>query len=565
MIKKSLSQTLKILLILFLAAAVVSGLWFFKKDTVAGVRYYHFDTASFDDKCEKLSDASEAKDSDEMIRLYDKLYSDIEEFGTLYEAAYILYTMDMDNDYYADEQSWSYSALEKCEDKLCTICHEIALSPNAEDFRKHVGDEAFKEFKEYKPYTDREHKILEEEQSLVDEYYDLYTDPDLAVEYDGATWDIDKLDGPDGDDLYDSDPDAYYLVAEQVEKKFNEKAGPIYKKLVVIRNEFAKLRGYEDYVAYADEVEYTRDYTDEETRQLHEDAKAVMKEYLPLYMDYYRDGYEYLPYMTNGQLLDTLCKYSEETCDTAGQAAKVLKEKNLYSIGSGASRQPGAYTMELDKADLPFIFITNSEGENFLPTLTHEFGHFAEFLNDEPDNILTDTDCIDLAEIASNGFEGLMTNYYDEIFPEQADSARHEIIDELMENILAGCIQDEFQREVYRDPDMTLQEMNRLYARLYKDYGMNSGPEEYSWVFVTHMFEVPMYNISYAVSGLAAMQIWSRSETDFDGAVSVWEKFLDEGIYNRSYLEVVERCGLEKFTGPGAVEAICKPALDAFR
>lgn len=199
-----------------------------------------------------------------------------------------------------------------------------------------------------------------------------------------------------------------------------------------------------------------------------------------------------------------------------------------------------------------------------LPTLTHEFGHFTEFLNDEPDNHLTDTGCIDLAEIASNGFEGLMTNYYDEIFPDQADSARHETIDELMENILYGCMQDEFQREVYRDPDMTLKEMNRLYARIYKDYGIDPGPEDYSWVFVTHMFEVPMYNISYAVSGLAAMQIWSRSETDFDGAVSIWEKFLDEGIYNRSYLEVVERCGLEKFTEPGAVEAICKPALDAF-
>ena len=70
--------------------------------------------------------------------------------------------------------------------------------------------------------------------------------------------------------------------------------------------------------------------------------------------------------MTNGQLLDTLCKYSAETCDTAGQAAKVLKEKNLYSIESGANRQPGGYTMELDKTDLPFIFITNSEGENVL-------------------------------------------------------------------------------------------------------------------------------------------------------------------------------------------------------
>ena len=76
MIKKALKQTLKILLILLVAAAVVCGLWYFKKDTVAGVKYYHFDTAAFDDKCAELSDASKANDADEMIRLYDELYSD---------------------------------------------------------------------------------------------------------------------------------------------------------------------------------------------------------------------------------------------------------------------------------------------------------------------------------------------------------------------------------------------------------------------------------------------------------------------------------------------------------
>ena len=156
-------------------------------------------------------------------------------------------------------------------------------------------------------------------------------------------------------------------------------------------------------------------------------------------------------------------------------------------------------------------------------------------------------------------------HYYDEIFPKQADTAKKEIIDELMENIIYGCIQDEFQREVYRNPDMTLDEMNRLSARIYKEYGMNYGLQDYSWVFVTHIFEVPMYNISYAVSGLAAMQIWSMSETDFDSAVKTWEKFLDEGVYNKTYLDVVGRCGLVKFTEPGAVEEICGPALDAFR
>ena len=565
MIKKTLKQTLKILLILTIAAAVVSALYFFKKDTVAGVKYYHFDTAAFDDKCAELTEASKANDADEVVRLYDELYSDCEELETLYAAAYLLYSMDMENEYYGDEQSWSYNALEKCEDKLCTICHDISLSSNAEAFKKHVGDEAFKKFKEYKPYTDRELEIIETEQNLVDDYYDLYTDPDVAFEYDGESWNIDRLDGPDGDDLYDSNPEDYYLVAEQVEKKFNAKAGPIFQEMLGLRNEFAQLRGYEDYVAYGDEVAYTRDYTDEQVRQLHADVKEVSKEYVPLYISYYRSAYESLPYMSNEQLLDTLSKYSAETSDIADQAATTLKEKNLYSIESGANRQPGGYTIYLKKAGLPYIFITNSEGECALPTLTHEFGHFTEDTVDEGNNSLTDSDCIDLAEIASNGFEGLMTNYYDEIFPDQAETGRKEIIDELVENVIYGCIQDEFQREVYRDPDMSLQEMNQLSARIYRDYGIEVGPVDYSWVFVTHMFEVPMYNISYAVSGLAAIQIWSKSETDFDGAIKIWEKILDEGVYNKTYLDVVGRCGLKKFTEPGAVEEICRSALDAFK
>ena len=160
-----------------------------------------------------------------------------------------------------------------------------------------------------------------------------------------------------------------------------------------------------------------------------------------------------------------------------------------------------------------------------------------------------------------------MSHYYDEIFTDEgvAEIGKLEIADELMENIIYGCIQDEFQREAYRNPDMNLDELNRLSARIYRDYGIEVGAKDYSWVFVTHMFEVPMYNISYAVSGLAAMQIWSKSETDFDGAVKIWEKFLDEGVYNKTYLDVVGRCGLVKFTEPGAVEAICRPALDAFK
>ena len=562
MIKKTLSQTLKILLILFVAAAVVCGLWFVTKDRVAGVKYHHIETASFEDKCDQLAKAS---DADTMISLYDELYAECEEMETQYAVAYVLYSNDMDNEYYSDEQQYAYNTLEKCEDKLLGICHDITESPNAEAFRKHVGDEAFEKFKEYQKYTDRELKIIEEEQKLVDEYYDLYTDPDLTFEYRGKVWDLDMLEGSEGDDLYYDSPEDYYIVAEEIEKLFTEKAGPIYIKLVKLRNEFAKLRGYEDYVAYADEVEYTRDYTDEEAEQLHKDVQEVTKKYIPLYSAYYRSNSGELPYMTNDQLINTLVKYSEKMGSTAGDSAARLKNENLYSIGSGSNRQPGGYTIYLKTAEKPFIFITNSSDGNIYPTLTHEFGHFTEDLVDEGSNSLTDSDCIDLAEIASNGFEGLMIHYYNEIFPKQAKYAELDVIGELMENVIYGSIEDEFQRAVYREEDLTVEGLNRLSAKIYREYGIEVGAQDYTWVFVTHFFEVPMYNISYTVSGLAALQIWSKSESDFEGAVATWEKFLDEGIYNKTYLDVVGKCGLIKFNEPGAVDAICKPALDAYR
>ena len=569
MIKKALKQTIRILILLLCIAAVVGVLWLVTKgntagDSVAGVQYQHFDTDAFNNKCGELTKAFEANDKDEVIRLYDELYSDCEELETMYCAAYILYTMDMDNEYYSDEQNYSYNALEKCGDKLCAICHDIALSPMAADFSKHVGDTAFKEFKEYQPYTPKELEMIAKEQELTDSYYDLYTDPDVTCEYKGKKWDQDMIDGPEGDDLYDSDPTGYYMVSEEIEKKFNGKAVPIYKELIDLRNEFAVGRGYKNYAAYADEREYYRDYSEEEIKLLHEDVKKVSNECVPLLISFYQSDYDSLPPMSNDELLSTLSKYSEKTSAMAGEAAATLKDEELYSIGDGKSRQPGGYTIYLPKKERPFIFITNTNYST-LPTLTHEFGHFTEYLNDESGNILTDKDCIDLAEIASNGYEGLMMHYYDEVFPKQAESAEKEIIGELMENIIYGALVDEFQRTIYEDPDMTLKEMNQLYAKLNVEYGIPAGDEDGSWAYITHLFEQPMYYVSYAVSGLAAVQIWSRSVTDFDGAVKTWEKFIDEGIYNRTYLDVVGKCGLMKFNEPGAVEAICRPALDAFK
>ena len=530
---------------------------------VAGVAYYHYDPADFNGKCDKLEELAAGEDADAIIKTYDELYAECEELETLYSVVYVMYAADVTNDYYSDEQLYSYDKLQKCSDRLCGICRQITEGPCAEQFKKHVGDDAFREFAEYEVMTKREKKLVKEEKKLVDEYYNIIDASDKdTYKYKGKEWTFEMISGEAGEELSISDYDGYVEIYDGLLKKTNDKAGPIYLKLVKIRSELADIEGYDNFAAYADEEEYCRDYTEDDIEQLHKDVKKISQ---PYFDNYYSsaesDGV--LPHMSTKKLLSNLQKYSALVDDMASDSAQQMIDENLISIGDEDGRQDGAFTTYIRKTNRPFISMTLDVQRDFI-VLSHEFGHFVEYNNETPDNILTDKDNIDLAEIASNGFEGLLTNYYDDIFKSSAETARKDTIGELLENVIDGCVEDEFQRAIYKNPDMTLDEVNELYSDIYAEYNSwAEGDPGYSWVYIGHTFESPMYYISYTVSALAALQIWNQSNKNFDKAVNTWEKIIAEGTYNQTYLDVIGKCGLIKFTEKGAVKKICKPALKA--
>ena len=479
---------------------------------VAGVEYYHYDTTDFYKGCDALEKLAADGNTDKTLKKYDELYAEIEELDTLYAVIYVMYSTDVTNDYYSKEQLYSAEEYQKCGDRLCEVCKGITEGPCAQAFRKHVGDAAFEEFADYDVLTERQKEIIKEETKLVDEYYDIIDESEKTTySYNDEDWTFDMITGKEGEELSISDYEGYVDVYDGLLEKINAKAGPIYLKLVDIRTEFAKEAGYDNYADYADIEEYNRDYTETEVKRLHKDVKKIAKTYFD---NYYSSGdtNSSMPEMTEKKLLDNLLKYSALVDDMAGAS----------------------------------------------------FGHFVEYNNEKQKNLLTDKDNIDLAEIASNGLQGLMTCFYDDIFKGQAKVAINHTISSLLENVIDGCVEDEFQRAVYQDPDMDLEALNKLYADTYAQY--NTWAENdpgYAWVFVSHNFESPMYYISYSVSALAALQIWNQSNKNFDAAVKTWEKFIAHGTYNQTYLDIVEKCGLVTFTEKGAVKKICKPALDA--
>ena len=530
--------------------------------SVAGVEYYHYDTAEFYKGCDALEKLAAEGNADKAIKKYDELYADIEELDTLYAVIYVMYSTDVKNDYYSKEQLYSAEEYEKCGDRLCEVCKGITEGPCAQAFRKHVGDAAFDEFADYDVLTKRQKEIIKEENELVDEYYDIIDKSEKTTySYNDEDWTFEMITGAEGAELSVSDYEGYVDVYNGLLEKINTKAGPIYMKLVDIRTEFAKEAGYDNYAAYADSEEYNRDYTEAEAEQLHKDVKKIAKTY---YDNYYSSGEmnSSIPDMTEKKLLDNLLKYSKLVDDMAGDSAQQMVSGKLITMGDEPGRQEGAFTTFIRKADCPFISMSLSGEQDFI-TLSHEFGHFVEYNNERQKNLLTDNDNIDLAEIASNGLQGLMTCFYDDIFKGQADAAKKITVGTLLENVIDGCVEDEFQRAVYQNPDMDLEELNQLYAKTYAQYNTWAADDPgYAWVFISHNFESPMYYISYSVSALAALQIWNQSNKSFGKAVKTWEKFIAYGTYNQTYLDIVGKCGLVKFTEKGAVKKICKPALD---
>lgn len=536
-----------------------------KDDKVAGFEYYHYETQQLDKDIRNLDKLADTDKSKKIIKLYDHLYDQCIELDTLYTVAYIKHSTNMASEYYDKEQLYCYRILVDREDKICEACRKITRGPSADSFKEHVGDRAFEAFANYDEMTPREKKLVKQEQKLVNRYYDIYDKVDSeGVKYKGETWTLDDLMGDRGENLALSNYDAYSDIYYRISRKVNQKTGPIFIQLLKLRDELADINGYDNYADYADAESYNRDYTGEDLKALYQDCRKVSEKYNENYSAALYVGMEpSYPDMPTKNLLKYLDMYSGKVCKLAGKSSRMLLEENLYNIGEGEGRQNTSYTSYVFRTGKPYLCQTVDHDVDFA-TLTHEFGHFVQFSVNAPDNVLTDYQNMDLAEIASNGYQGLMTHYYDDIFGQYADSATRRALDDLLENVIEGCLMDEFQRKVYANPDMDLKEINRTYSRIQAQYDESyKGEPGYAWAFVPHNFENPMYYISYAASGLAALQIWNQSQTDFKGAAKTWEKITRIGVYNRQYLSVLDQCGLKKFTEKGATMEICKPALKA--
>ena len=534
------------------------------------IRYEHYDPTWFYEDADNLCALADEGRAEEVVDLYDDLYDRMAYVDMLSCYAMVRHDQDMRDDEWQEEYLYMDSLWMEMSDALSTAAAHVLESSVSDIFAEHIGEVAAEDYSDYTPLTDEQVEANDRENELLEEYHALYDEMgEISCTYRGETWTLEEFSGLRGDALSRRDYDAYVDIYYGLQKALVDAFCPLFIELTQLYARDARSEGYDSFEDYAYESYYARDYTPADAQVFCDAIKPLAREYYAnlYYSDEYYKAQE-IGAMTTEELLATAAEYLPLVDESLTEPFAYMTEHGMYDVQpGGGGRYDGSYTTVLSYYGAPFMFITAEDSCFDLITLTHEFGHFSDFYMNPVPSVLLGGGSLDLQEIHSNGLEALFTSFYGDIFGGGADTAAFANLEFLLDNVVSGCMYDEFQRRVFAEADdLTAEKVNRIYLDICIDYGIYDSDDvpEYdaSWVYISHLFESPLYYISYAASGIAALQLWDMAQADFGAAADAYMTVLRADAYEEEYLAVLRRAGLRGFAEDGAVGEILRPVLD---
>ena len=368
----------------------------------------------------------------------------------------------------------------------------------------------------------------------------------------------------------------------------NTKVTALYFEFVQNNKRIAEILGYDNYLEYAYENVYDRDYT-------YEDASTFVdyvKQYIvPLYnkvSDEYNSlsGYTqqdvkvYREVMSNSFFSSALSnKLLNDYIDDMGMAFTSNPDKQisfsdtlnaLMSDGNlFRGTYAGAYVTYIRGVNLPIAYF--GKGYDSATTVAHEFGHYMnEIYNDDMYN-----QSFDLLETHSQGQESLFIQYVLNNYLEgkTVDLVTTDFLQSALKTIVLATQINCFEQAVYldyydgygseaimADGTITANEYDALFAAISEDFGISRIYRvDYYWRYVT--ISSPCYYISYAVSGVNSLQIYAMAENNgYDAAKDAYLKLFTYTDANPDMTleEVLTYAGLTSYVNEETFKLISK-------
>ena len=469
-----------------------------------------------------LADACTAAEGENIEAVIDAIYDFYDAydwFYTCYSLADIRYSGDLTDSEWEAEYNYCVENSASVDAMLEELYYALAKSPCREalEGEDYFGAGYFDSYEGENLWDAEFTAMLEEEAALQNAYYTLVGQ---GLDYESGT-----------QDYYDACAD--------------EMAG-LLAELIAVRQEMAGYWGYPDYVQFANDFYYYRDYTPADMEAYLAD---IRQELVALYRDMNAselwDGA--YTYCSEEQTLKFVRKAAENMGGTVWAAFQRMESGGLYDISYGANKYNSSFEVYLTSYSAPFVFMNPGRVRYDCLTLAHEFGHFCNDYASWGSYL-----GVDVLEVFSQGMEYLTLCYGEDT----EDLTRAKLADSLCTYVEQAAFAD-FEQRMYSltGENLSAEGLYALYEEVALAYGFDSVYyDRREFVEITHFYTNPMYVFGYVVSNDAAMQLYQMEQEEPGAGLTLLEENLDSQAYY--FLEFLESAGLENPFAEGRIQKV---------
>ena len=372
-----------------------------------------------------------------------------------------------------------------------------------------------------------------------------------------------------------------YEVLGKTLQAHSEELDTIFDQLVHIRDRMAKKMGYKNFVELGyyrmgrlcygpEEVKQFRDNVRRDivpavSRLRTEVAKNLGVDQLMVY-DYdliFPQG-DPAPKGGKDEIFAAAKAMYHDMSKETGEFIDFMLETEAFDVESRKNKWGGGYCTSFMAYKQPFILANFNGTAGDVDVVTHEAGHaFADYsIANNKYVVELNMGGMETAETHSMSMEFFAWPYMEHFFGEDAERYKFMHLLDALSFIPYGTIVDDFQRQVYENPNWTPEERKAAWRKLEAEFrphicfdGVPYLEEGTRWQYQMHIYETPFYYIDYCLAQTAAFCFLLASREDYDGAFSRYLRLSRQGG-EKLWTDLLEEAGFPSPFAPGALKEL---------